>query len=105
VADQPEGYPQLAAFLYSDDNFAIFRKFGQLNCRVLLHLQAEITALQEELADLDRSDACEGSTTSYRLQSCKHQEGWDTRQRDTIHQLQGKLAIYCNTLSKAEASP
>jgi hypothetical protein len=94
VEDYPEGYPQLAAFLNSDDSFAVFRKFGRTNARILLHLQAEIQALEKELDDLDREDV----TTSehfHRLVSVEHQEGWDTKQEELREKLQGKLAIYC----------
>ena len=95
VENYPKGYPQLAAFLNSDEDFAILRRFGTVNCRVLLHLQAEIADLEKKLIDLDNSDACEGSKTSYRLVTVKHKEGWDTRQKDLLKESQEKLVIYC----------
>jgi hypothetical protein len=65
---------------------------------VLLHLQSEIAALDENLTELDRSDASEGSATAYRLKSIRHDEGWDEEQKKIIMQLQEKLPIYCNPL-------
>jgi hypothetical protein len=99
VDNYPEGYPQLAAFMNSDESFAIFRKFGQTNCRVMIHLQSEIAALEKELEELDRSDARDGSSTSYRLVSTEHRAGWDTRQKDILQQLEEKLPVYCMTKS------
>ena len=83
----------MAAFIASDDNFCIFRKFDRANSRVLLHLQSEIAVLNASLDEIDRFDI--GSTTAYRLQSIKHEEGWDEEQRRVIMKLQEKLSIYC----------
>jgi predicted kinase len=94
VEDYPEGYPQLASFLNSSDNFAILRRFGRTNCRVLLHVQAEIQALEKELDDLDGSDARD-ATHEHRLVSAEHKEGWDTKQQEILKALQEKFAIYC----------
>ena len=95
VEDYPEGYPQLAAFIASADNFSIFRKFDRASNRVLLHLQSEIAALDKGLDEMDQAD--ERSTTAYRLRSIRHEEGWDNGQRKLISQLQEKLPIYCDT--------
>lgn len=100
VDNYPEGYPQLAAFMNSDESFAIFRKFGQTNCRVMIHLQSEIAALEKELEELDRSDARDGSSTSYRLVSTEHRTGWDTRQKDILKQLEEKLPVYYDLMLK-----
>src|SRR5215469_11608832 len=35
----PEGYPRLAAFLDSDENFMVYRRFGYLQSRLLLEKQ------------------------------------------------------------------
>jgi hypothetical protein len=103
VEDYPEGYPQLAAFLDSSDNFAIVRRFGRTNCRVLLHLQAEIQALQKELDDLDRSDTSD-AIHEHRLVSAEHKEGWDTKQQEILKALQEKLPIFCteNPLNRGD---
>jgi hypothetical protein len=94
VEDYPAGYPQLAAFIASDDNYSIFRKFDRASNRVLLHLQSEIAALDKGLDEMDRSD--HGSATAYRLRSIRHEEGWDDGQRKLISKLQEKLPIYCD---------
>lgn len=47
------GYPRLAAFLDSDENFMVFRRFGYLQARLLLEKQDELRLLEEELDGLD----------------------------------------------------
>jgi len=46
----------LAAFLSSDDNFSIVRRFGFLHHRVLLYKQAELAELERQLDSLDLED-------------------------------------------------
>ena len=52
-----EGYPRLAAFLDSDDNFMIYRRFGFLSSRLLLDQQDKLRLLEEELNAIDQNDA------------------------------------------------
>jgi hypothetical protein len=56
VRSLPAGYPQLAAYLNSDPDFAIYRRFGFLQSRLLIYRQYEIEVLQERLHQLDRDD-------------------------------------------------
>jgi hypothetical protein len=93
VDSHPSGWPQLAAFLNSEDNFAIFRRFGLMHCRELVMLQAEITLLEKQRAELDKQDEASEST-GYRLVSIEHQPGWDTEQKDLSEQIRKKLLIY-----------
>jgi hypothetical protein len=72
----------------------MYRKFDRPCNRLLLDLQSQITALVSRLDKLDRSD--HGCTTAYRLQTIRHEEGWDDEQRVIITKLQEKLPIYCN---------
>lgn len=52
----PAGYPRLAAFLDSDENFMLYRRFGYLQSRILLHKQDELRALEEKLDLIDKRD-------------------------------------------------
>jgi predicted phage tail protein len=54
VNDCPKGYPNLAAFLDSDDGFAIYRRFGYLQSRLLLNRQDELRALEVKLNRMER---------------------------------------------------
>ena len=94
VEDYPMGWPQLAAFLNSDDNFGIFRRFGQSHCRVLVQLQAEITILEEELRELDKFDSREGSSTLCRLKRLDCQNSEEKGQKEKIDRLRVKLFEY-----------
>mgnify|MGYP004501185465 CR=1 FL=1 len=55
------GYRGFSAFLASDDDFLIFRRFGALNARLLLYLQDEIVVLEERLRDLEERHAAPGA--------------------------------------------
>jgi hypothetical protein len=57
VEECPEGYPRLAAFSNSDENFMIYRRFGYLQSRILLHKQDELQRLEQELEEMDQKDA------------------------------------------------
>ncbi|KAH9203508.1 hypothetical protein DL95DRAFT_418982 [Leptodontidium sp. 2 PMI_412] len=103
IEDYQEGWPQLAAFLHSEDNFAIFRRFGVLHCRLLVQLQAEIQHLEQRLVDLDRSDAAPGSQHSRRLQMSDFEEGSDPAQRDLLKTLQEKVLVYDQLLLNEKA--
>lgn len=74
VDDHPAGYPQLAAFVNSDDNFLIARKYGFLRSRVLLYRQDELSVLEKELIALDDDDRVNRALA---LQSRKHDEETD----------------------------
>jgi hypothetical protein len=56
VEDCRTGYPNLAAFLDSDESFMIYRRFGYIASRLLLEKQDEMRQLEEELDMLDRHD-------------------------------------------------
>lgn len=74
VDDHPKGYPQLAAFVNSDDNFLIARKYGYLRSRVLLYRQDELSVLEKDLIALDTDD---DENRPLALQSRKHDEQTD----------------------------
>lgn len=46
----------LAAFLDSDENFMIYRRFGYVQSRLLLQKQAELQQIEKALEDLDLED-------------------------------------------------
>lgn len=48
------GYRDFCKFVNSDDDFAIFRKFGELNTRVLLTLQDELVELEGQLEEAEQ---------------------------------------------------
>lgn len=74
VDDHPKGYPQLAAFVNSDENFLVARKYGFLRSRVLLYRQDELSVLENDLIALDADDE---EKRPLALQSRKHDEQTD----------------------------
>lgn len=74
VDDHPQGYPQLAAFVNSDENFLVARKYGFLRSRVLLYRQDELSVLEKDLIALDDDDK---EKRELALRSRKHDEETD----------------------------
>lgn len=95
VDDHPRGYPQLAAFVNSDDNFMIARKYGFLRSRVLLYRQDELSVLERDLIKLDAHDA---KNRPLALQSRKRDEETDDdpvySRKALIQKIDNKLKEY-----------
>jgi hypothetical protein len=53
----PRGYPNVAAFLDSDECFSVYRRFGFLQSRLLLNKQDKLRELEEALDRLDKKEA------------------------------------------------
>jgi hypothetical protein len=54
------GYTQLAALMEAHPEIAIFRRFGRLNAKNLLYLQAELIHLENRLQKCVDEDAASG---------------------------------------------
>lgn len=50
------GYDQLATLLGEHENLSMFRRFGPLNAKILLYMQAELLHLDEHLKDFVKFD-------------------------------------------------
>lgn len=50
------GYPRQAALADSDESFMVYRRFGNVHARLLLHKQDELRELEEKLYDMDLRD-------------------------------------------------
>ncbi|KAI9685826.1 MAG: hypothetical protein M1822_004104 [Bathelium mastoideum] len=53
VGSCPKGYPNLATFLDSDENFMVYRRFGYLQSRLLLEKQDELHKLEKKLDSME----------------------------------------------------
>ncbi|CAG8977493.1 hypothetical protein HYALB_00009325 [Hymenoscyphus albidus] len=87
----PEGYPRLAAFLDSDENFMLYRRFGFLQTRLLLNKQAE---LREYEKDLDRIDEEDRMKFPRRLKSREKDNASDGRRKVLLHDIQSAWVEY-----------
>ncbi|KAI4259768.1 MAG: hypothetical protein LQ352_000574 [Teloschistes flavicans] len=56
IDDHPRGYPKLAAFMNSSDNFLMCRRFSFLQTRVLLFRQDELAEMEKRLLAMDDED-------------------------------------------------
>ena len=97
------GYPKLAGRMGLSPELAIFRRFGGLNVRTLLYMQAELVYLENELqkCELDDSHAASQDYRSrYRRnwfwlkESVQHPEGVQSRQVRLVLEIKEKLKEY-----------
>lgn len=88
VKDSPRGYPRMAAFLDSDDCFSVYRRFGFLHARLLLHKQDELRVLEEDLRDMDDRDAGKKATKDFLMSRAK-----DDLRRDLPENLKRKTLL------------
>lgn len=56
-----QGYEKLAALLSSSHGLQIFRRFGTLETKNILYLQAELTILEAQLKDIMEQDQGEAN--------------------------------------------
>jgi hypothetical protein len=92
--EYPRGFPQLAAFIASDNDFAVFRGFKYCHYRILLELEVEITEMERALWDLDKADEADPDMT-YRLRGMlPHEDGWDTGRIELMASLKEKIKEY-----------
>jgi hypothetical protein len=92
--------PQLASFINSDDSFANFRRFGYLSARVLVHLELELTELEQELDKLDNSDAA-SDVLKKRLNGYEKFHGWNEDQKKLVDKIRRKYIEYGKILSQS----
>ncbi|PSN67486.1 hypothetical protein BS50DRAFT_600854 [Corynespora cassiicola Philippines] len=105
----PMGYPRLAAFNASEQNFMLYRSFNYVHSRLLLNLQTSIQALEAELDEIDRFHDVPHDRSQLRLQSwdldlsiCDEEkkEGIRTR-NDILEDLRVKVCQYDELLTKS----
>ena len=98
VDDHPRGYPKLAAFISSDENFLVCRKYSFLRSRVLLYRQDELSKLEDTLVALDQEDAETDDASRLALMSRKTDEAREEDPRyprkTLIQKIDDKLKQY-----------
>lgn len=62
MRDSPTGYPSVATFLDSDENFGVYRRFGFVQARLLLEKQDDMRKLELKLDRYDRRLARDAQT-------------------------------------------
>lgn len=87
----PEGYPRLAAFLDSDENFMLYRRFGFLQARLLLNKQDELRELEKDLDRLDKVDQAKDPSL---LKSREKDDAVDGRRKKLLYDVEEKFKEY-----------
>ena len=93
------GYPKLARHMEISPEAAIFRRFGALNARNLLYLQAELVHLEKKLCELERRDnqSSEGKKSQYARDwfwLSRSENDGNNEQWQTVLDIREKLAEY-----------
>lgn len=96
------GYPYLASFLDSDENFMIYRRFGFLHARLLLQKQDELRVMEATLDRMDRKDKQDDTTflQCRVLDERRTQEG-ETR-KELLNRVENTLLKYDEILLNAQ---
>lgn len=98
--DSPvEGYPKLACHMGACPDSSIFRRFGNLNSKNLLYLQAELVHLEKKLQALEKADSIskEGNASHYSRDWYWLENSGDEGnggQLETVLEIRGKLREY-----------
>lgn len=95
----PEGYARIGAYINSDDNSALHRRFGDLHARALLYKEVELTDLEVKLANLDKTDS-EKPDTKWRNNFSIHTDDGQGNEirRDLMKKIVQKLQEYDDLL-------
>lgn len=88
VRDHPTGYPRLATFLDSDENFMMYRRFGFIQARLLLDKQNELQYLERRL---DKED---NRTPESDLQNAELGSESPSRRKELLRNLETKYLEY-----------
>ena len=102
------GYASFAAFIASDPELAIYRRFQHLSARNILYLQSELVEAEKQLAEFDKDDREQENVNfdtmlgticwiSLQLQA-KHSDRAKKR-RDLVQKMRPLMKEYCKQSS------
>ncbi|KAH8811472.1 hypothetical protein F5884DRAFT_854818 [Xylogone sp. PMI_703] len=97
IEDFPKGLPRLAAYQDSNPCVYIYRKFGRLFKRNLLHLEIRLGQIEEKLDSLDRADERD-TELEFRLRGYENYPGWNTAQKELLAESRQALHDYGNQI-------
>jgi hypothetical protein len=92
------GYDKLSTLIGRYPSLAIYRRFGALSAKVLLHMQAELVHLENELSIISQRNSTDPEKArfdvSWEALDQASSEGAADFQRNLVLQIQEKLAVY-----------
>lgn len=97
VDECPRGYPHFAALLNSDENFTMFRRFGYLQCRLILEKQTRLAMLECQLDELDKQLA-ESERDRIYLHTVDDDEGIGQTRATLVSKIEHTFHDYGQTL-------
>ncbi|KAF8853600.1 hypothetical protein BDZ45DRAFT_69975 [Acephala macrosclerotiorum] len=98
-----EGYPYLATFLDSDENFMIYRRFGFIHARLLLQKQDELRIMEEELDRMDRRDKFQNTKAlQCRMEDVERQDQIGETRQALLARMENTILRYDELLLKAQ---
>ena len=92
--DYHQGYGKVAAIEDCDPSFLVYRKFGWLHNRILLHLQDELVELESDLEELDQWERLTGNPKKLRCRRLDEAVPETSERRQLLTQCSEKLAEY-----------
>lgn len=100
VEKYPWGFPKLARFLDSDDNFMVYRRFGTICSRLLLNKQDEISKMEGVLQSMDKADERAGNgkylmSRTLDVERDDIPEFWPESRPQLMEKLEKKFLEYC----------
>lgn len=93
VEQHPPGYPRLAAFVDTDPNFKIYRRFGTLRNRIGQQKQYELARLERKLDELDQKDH-DDDGKRFCLSSIEFDQELGTERQALLREIEKKLHEY-----------
>ncbi|KAL8790444.1 MAG: hypothetical protein Q9213_000596 [Squamulea squamosa] len=103
IDDHPKGYPKLAAFMNSSDNFLMCRRFAFLHSRVLLHRQDELAEMEKVLIAMDDEDE-ESDQLSLESRRRDDQRPEQGSRKSLITKIDDKLKDYDDLISRIRSN-
>lgn len=92
MSSYPVGYPQWAAWHNATERYHIFKRFGTLRSRIILHRQHELAMLEEGLKRLDKRD---DQTGGLKIRSIAYDEREpDSERLQLIDRIDEKMKQY-----------
>ncbi|KAK6397292.1 hypothetical protein LTR65_006266 [Meristemomyces frigidus] len=71
------GFAEVSAFISSDTEGGLYRRFRELSARNILYMQSELASLEADLLAMDREDLA-NTDTAQRMMNERAAKDWDT---------------------------
>jgi len=95
--EYPKGYPNVAAFLDSDEGFTIYRRFGYLQSRILLDKQEDLRRAEKKLKRME-SRMTKDNENRMCFRDIRGPDG--DKHRQLLRDIETKFYSYCECLMK-----